>query len=76
VLWPATAAPWLLGLAGRLYGMAALLLSTVFTGIAIQVWHDASDRSARRMFTFSLLYLFLIFSFLLVDHMGVGRNWP
>ena len=73
VLWPATGAPWLLGVAGNLYGAGALLLSAMFTGTAIQVWRNDSDRTARRMFTFSLLYLFLIFSFLLVDH--AGGNW-
>jgi protoheme IX farnesyltransferase len=73
VLWPAVAAPWLLGIAGSFYGAGALLLSMLFTGAAIRVWRDDSDRSARRMFAFSLLYLFLIFSFLLVDR--VGGNW-
>jgi heme O synthase-like polyprenyltransferase len=42
----------------------------VFTGSAVQVWRDTSERGARRMFAFSLLYLFLIFSLLLVDHTG------
>ncbi len=73
VLWPATAAPWVLGAAGYFYGGGALLLSAVFTGAAIQVCRDDGDRSARRMFAFSLLYLFLIFSLLLVDH--AGGNW-
>jgi heme o synthase len=70
VLWPAAAAPWLLGVAGGLYVACALLLSAVFTGAAIQVYRDESERSARRMFGFSLLYLFLVFSLLLVDHAG------
>jgi protoheme IX farnesyltransferase len=70
VLWPATAAPWLLGVGGGLYAAGALLLSVAFTGLAIQLCRDESDRAARRMFAFSLLYLFLIFSLLLVDHTG------
>jgi heme o synthase len=73
VLWPVTVGPWLLGVAGALYATGALLLNAVFTGTAIQVCRDDSDRSARRMFAFSLLYLFLIFSLLLVDR--VGGNW-
>jgi heme o synthase len=68
VLWPAAAVPWLLGLAGGLYVVCALLLSAVFTGAAIQVCYSEGERSARRMFGFSLLYLFLVFSLLLVDH--------
>jgi protoheme IX farnesyltransferase len=73
VLWPVAATPWLLGNAGALYGAAALLLCAAFTGSAILVWRDTTDRSARRMFAFSLLYLFLIFSLLLLDH--AGRGW-
>ena len=72
MLWPATAAPWLLGVAGGVYALGALLLSAVFTGSAVQVCRADGDRSARRMFSFSLLYLFLIFSLLLVDHTGGG----
>jgi heme o synthase len=70
VLWPVTLAPWFLGVAGGLYGLLALLMSAAFTGLAVYVCRDDSDRSARRMFAFSLLYLFLIFSFLLVDRAG------
>ena len=73
LLWPAAAAPWLLGVAGDLYGAGAILLNAIFTGAAIQVWRDSSERSARRMFALSLLYLFLIFSLLLVDRSGGWR---
>jgi heme o synthase len=65
-------APWLLGVAGPLYGVCAGVLSVLFTATAIGVWRDASDRGARRMFAFSLLYLFLIFTVLLIDHRGGG----
>jgi protoheme IX farnesyltransferase len=74
VLWPVTLAPWLLGMAGALYGALALLLSAAFTGSAIRVCRDDGDRSARRMFVFSLLYLFLIFSLLLVDSGSGGSQ--
>ncbi|HJU15347.1 MAG TPA: heme o synthase [Stellaceae bacterium] len=70
VLWPIALAPWLVGLAGPLYGASSLALSAGFTAMALKVCRDETDRSARHMFTFSLLYLFLIFSLLLVDHMG------
>jgi protoheme IX farnesyltransferase len=72
VLWPVSLAPWLLGVAGGFYGAAALLLSALFTGAAIRVWRDDGERSARQMFGFSLLYLLLIFSLLLVDRTGAG----
>jgi protoheme IX farnesyltransferase len=73
VLWPISLAPWLLGVVGMLYAGGALLLSAVLTGTAILVCRDTTDCSARRMFAFSLLYLFLVFSLLLVDHAGGGR---
>jgi len=72
VLWPVSLTPWLLGVAGMLYAALALLLSVAFTGAAIRVRRDESDRSARQMFAFSLLYLFLIFSLLLADRVGEG----
>src|SRR5204863_6499235 len=62
VLWPVALAPSLLGVGGPLYGTGALLLNAVFTGWAMLVCRDPSDCRARRMFAFSLLYLFLIFS--------------
>ena len=40
VLWPATLAPCLLGMAGALYGVARGVLSLLFTGIAIRVWRE------------------------------------
>jgi protoheme IX farnesyltransferase len=71
VLWPATLAPFLLGLAGPLYAAAALALSLAFTAAAVKVWRDPGDKSARQMFHFSLAYLALIFCLVLVDH-GTG----
>jgi heme o synthase len=72
MLWPATLAPWLLGMAGPLYGVCACVLSLLFTASAVRVWRDESDGSARDMFRFSLLHLFLIFAVLLIDHAAGG----
>jgi protoheme IX farnesyltransferase len=71
VLWPVTAAPWLLGLAGAAYAVGAGSLSALFTLCAVRVWRDEGERRARQMFAFSLAYLFLIFALLLADH-GMG----
>jgi heme o synthase len=67
VLWPVAAAPTLLGLAGWAYGAAAIVLSLCFTAAALRVWFDPSERSAKEMFGFSILYLFLLFALLVVD---------
>ena len=70
MLWPVTAAPWLLGIGGPLYAIGAGALSLAFTGTALRVWRDESDRSARQMLAFSLLYLFLIFVLLLAERLA------
>jgi protoheme IX farnesyltransferase len=67
LLWPLSLAPALIGIAGPLYGAVALVLSALFTFAAIRVWRDAGDRSAKQMFAFSILYLFLLFAFLVID---------
>ena len=75
VLWPIALAPAVMGVAGWVYGGAALILSALFTAAAIRVWRDAGDGSAKRMFGFSILYLFLLFALLLLDRAPglVGR---
>jgi protoheme IX farnesyltransferase len=75
VLWPISLAPWLLGIACEFYAAGALALSALFTASAILVWRNGTERSARRMFAFSLLYLFLVFSLLLLDHTAGFRPW-
>ncbi|MGA8399535.1 MAG: heme o synthase [Stellaceae bacterium] len=75
VLWPVTAAPWLLGIAGLLYAVGAGVLSLMFTVASVRVCRDESERSARQMFAFSLAYLALIFTLLLVDHAVMTPVW-
>ncbi len=72
VLWPVSLAPWFLGVAGALYAAGALALSGMFTAFAVRVWREPGDRAARQMFGFSVLYLMLIFTLLLVDHAAAG----
>ena len=72
LLWPCALAPYFLGLAGAVYGSVALGLSLLFTGFAVAVWRDKGDAAARRMFAFSILYLFLLFALLVVDRAALG----
>ena len=67
VLWPFALGPYFLGLAGVIYLGVALLLSVAFTGFALAVWRDPTERLPKRMFAFSILYLFLLFALLIVD---------
>ena len=67
VLWPVAAAPAFLGVAGWVYGAAALALSALFTLMALRVMRDPGERAAKQMFGFSILYLFALFALLVVD---------
>jgi len=67
LLFPVALAPWAMGIAGHVYGLVAAVLGALFILAAIRVWFDATDRSAKRMFAFSILYLFLLFALLIVD---------
>jgi protoheme IX farnesyltransferase len=68
----AAIAPWPLGLAGALYGAAASALSLVFVAMAAQVLSSratepAGMRPEKRLFAFSILYLFGVFGALVAD---------
>jgi protoheme IX farnesyltransferase len=68
VLFAATLLPFLFGMSGALYLVAALALGAVFIGYAVALWRHYSDALARRTFRYSILYLALLFAALLVDH--------
>jgi len=73
VLAPVGALPWLLGYAGPLYGIAALLAGMAMIALAIRVRGEQHGYAAsKQMFGFSILYLFLLFAMLLVDRMAGG----
>jgi protoheme IX farnesyltransferase len=70
LLVPLTISPWLLGFAGALYGVVAVALGSVFLACAVAVRLDTTERAerpARRLFAFSILYLFLLFAALVAD---------
>ncbi|HVO16575.1 MAG TPA: heme o synthase [Alphaproteobacteria bacterium] len=72
LLAPLTLAPYALGAAGSAYLAAALALNALFLYRAVRVWFDATERSARQMFGFSILYLFLLFLALIGDKLAAG----
>jgi protoheme IX farnesyltransferase len=71
VLVPVSLAPWLLGFAGLLYGVVAIVAGACLALLAWRIWTAAegrpTDLAARRLFGFSILYLFALFAGLLVD---------
>ncbi len=69
LLAPITVAPSMIGMASWIYGAAAGALSVVFIGAAVAVLRDGSEKNARRMFAYSILYLFLLFALLMADRL-------
>ena len=72
LLAPASLLPWALGFAGPIYGAIAALCGAVFLVLALRVNRssDGNRRAAKRLFVFSIFYLFALFAALLVDHAG------
>ena len=67
LLVPATLLPCALGVAGPVYGIAVAIMGGLFLWLTLRLWRETGDGGARRLFGYSILYLFLIFVFLLVD---------
>jgi heme o synthase len=60
--------PFVSSMSGWMYLLCALFLNGVFVVYAIRLYTGYSDQLARRMFRYSITYLFLMFVTLLVDH--------
>ena len=65
-------APWALGFTGWIYGWTALVLNAVFLALAVAVWRNTATEPAamkpeKRLFAFSILYLFILFGALAAD---------
>ena len=68
----AAVAPWPLGLAGPIYGVAAAALSLLFFGMSCQVLANRATepeamKPEKRLFAFSIVYLFAVFGALVID---------
>jgi heme o synthase len=72
VLAPVGASPWLLGYSGLLYGVTAIAAGATMIGLSLQIValgdRDEDARAGKRLFGVSILYLFVLFAMLLVDH--------
>jgi len=60
--------PFVYGMSGWLYLVAALVLSFGFCAYAWALWRNYSDALARKTFRFSLIHLSVLFAALLLDH--------
>jgi heme o synthase len=74
VLLPVALAPWWIGGTGAVYGLAALALSALFVALALPVaFRRAAEedrmKPEKRLFSYSILYLFALFTALVADRM-------
>ncbi|MDP3674103.1 MAG: heme o synthase [Novosphingobium sp.] len=80
LLMPLAATPWWIGGTGAVYGIAALILSAAFLGFALPVGlrrTAAGDtmRPEKRLFGFSIVYLFALFACLVADRLATVQGW-
>ncbi len=63
-----TLLPVAMKMSGMIYLVAALVLDGYFVYLAIKLFQKYSDALAKKTFTYSILYLSLLFGALLIDH--------
>jgi protoheme IX farnesyltransferase len=68
VLFAACLLPFVYGMSGWPYLVAAIVLGGGFCLYAWVLWRDYSDELARKTFRFSLIHLSALFAALLIDH--------
>ncbi len=68
-------APWPLGYFDRAYGVVATVAGSAMLWFAVQVYRQrkgaAAEAAARNLFTYSIVYLFVLFATLLIDALAV-----
>jgi heme o synthase len=73
ILAPLGVLPWILGYAGPVYGAVAALAGAAFLALAFRLRNEQRGFAAcKQTFGFSILYLFLLFAALLVDHVSAA----
>ncbi|MFT5395113.1 MAG: protoheme IX farnesyltransferase [Gammaproteobacteria bacterium] len=68
ILFIVTLLPYLVGMSGLFYLVNAVLLGGGFLYYAIRMQFDHADRLAMKTFSFSIVYLMIMFAALLIDH--------
>jgi len=74
LLVPVSLLPWVLGFAGTIYGASAAVCGAILVALAAQLGRsrEADRHAAHRLFAFSILYLFVLFTALLASN----NRWP
>ena len=77
---PLAISPWFIGGAGIIYGIAALALTLAFFALSLPVGlreSAANDdmKPEKRLFAYSIVYLFALFGVLVVDRFAFAQGW-
>ncbi|OYX91091.1 MAG: protoheme IX farnesyltransferase, partial [Novosphingobium sp. 35-62-5] len=80
LLLPVTLAPGFIGGTGWVYGLSALVLGLVFVALSIKVGlrdtgPDDKMLPEKRLFGYSILYLFVLFGMLAFDRLATVQGW-
>ncbi|WP_370033224.1 heme o synthase [Qipengyuania mesophila] len=80
LLVPVAAAPWFIGGTSYVYGIAALALSLAFLALSLpvafrQTGETDTMKPEKRLFGFSIIYLFALFAALVVDRALAHNGW-
>ncbi len=62
VLFFATILPYYIGIFGKVYLFAALILGVIFMYLAYLVYYDENYKAAPKLFVYSIIYLFLLYA--------------
>jgi protoheme IX farnesyltransferase len=76
LLVPLAVVPAAIGLGGAAYGIISTVLGAIFLSLALKLWRAETEAEsiqiAKRLFAFSILYLFGLFAVLLVERLAAG----
>jgi len=70
-----TMLPFAVGMSGLIYLASAVVLGLIFFHYSWQIYRHYTDLIARKAFTYSIVYLSLLFAALLVDHYLLFRTF-
>ena len=80
LLVPVAAAPWFIGGTSYIYGVASLALSLAFLALSFPVafrhtGENDTMKPEKRLFAFSIIYLFALFAALVADRVLANLGW-
>lgn len=80
LLVPVAAAPWLIGGTSYVYGVASLALTFAFLALSVpvafrQTGVNDTMKPEKRLFAFSIIYLFALFAALVADRVLANQGW-